>query len=161
MEIPWGMISGLGWKVYSIFKSKPRVAVEAEFLFEDGGGSGNVGGTVWNLWKDIYLNLCVTNTGAPTTIKRAYILIRDKKQEVLRFSPWKVLEYINYKDLGKSPEVDKTLLGDRIETNDSWGPHIVLFTAQKIVSGKDAKLPDGERFLIVEAVGQKIKLIRI
>lgn len=161
MEIPWGMISGLGWKVYSIFKSKPRVAIEAELLFEDEGGSGNVGGTVWNLWKDIYLSLCVTNTGAPTTIKRAYISVRDKNRELLRFSPWKVLKYIDYKHPSKSPELDKTLLGVRIETNDSWGPHIILFTVQEIVTGKDAKLPDGERFLIIEAVGQRIKPLRI
>ena len=161
MEIPWGIISGLGWKVYSIFKSKPRVAVEAQFLFEDGGGSSNVGGTVWNLWTDIYLNLCVTNTGAPTTIKRAYISVRDKNHEVLRFSPWKVLKHINYEHLSESPEIDKMLLGARIETNDSWGPNIVLFTTQEIVTGKDARLPDGERFLIVEAVGQRVKPIRI
>ena len=161
MDIPWGIISGVGWKVYSIFKSKPRVAVEVEFLFEDGGGSSNVGGTVRNLWRDIYLNLCVTNTGAPTTIKRAYISIRDKKQEVLRFSPWKVLKYINYEHLSESPEIDKTLLGVTIETNDSWGPHIVLFTTQEVVSGKNTKLPDGERFIIVEAVGQRIKPLRI
>ena len=161
MDIPWGIISGLGWKVYSIFKSKPRVAVEAEFIFENGGGSSNVGGTVWNLWKDIYLNLCVTNTGAPTTIKRAYISIRDKKQEVLRFSPWKVLKHINYEDLSESPEIDKTLRGARIETNDSWGPNIVLFTTQEIVSGKDASLPDGERFLTIEVVGQRVRPLKI
>lgn len=161
MEIPWGFISGLVWKIFSTGKSRPRVAIEAEFVFEDGGGNSNVGGTLWNLWKDIYLSLCVTNTGAPTTIKRAYISVRDKNRELLRFSPWKVLKYIDYKQPSKSPELDKTLLGVRIETNDSWGPHIVLFTAQKIVSGKDAKLPDGERFLIVEAVGQRIKQLRI
>ena len=161
MEIPCGIISGLGWKVYSIFKSKPRVAVEAEFLFEDGGGSSNVGGTVWSLWKDVYLNLCVTNTGAPTTIKRAYISVRDKKHEVLRFSPWKVLKHINYEQLSESHELDKILPGARIETNDSWGPNIALFTTQKIVTGKDARLPDGERFLIVEVVGQRVRPFKV
>lgn len=161
MDIPWGVISGLGWKVFSILKSRPRVAIEAEFVFEDGGGNSNVGGTLWNLWKDIYLKLCVTNTGAPTTVKSASMSIQDRGHEVLRLSLWKVVKYINHEQPDKSPELDKTLLGTRLETNDSWGPHIVLFTAQKIVSGKDAKLPGGERFLIVEAVGQRIKPLRI
>ena len=161
MATPWGMILELGWKVYSIFKSKPRVAVEAELLFEDEGGNSNVGGTVWNLWKDIYLSLCVTNTGAPTTIKRAYISVRDKNRELLRLSPWKVLKHINHKQPSKSPELDKMLPGVRIETNDSWGPHTILFTVQEIVTGKDAKLPDGERFLIIEAIGQSIKPSKI
>jgi hypothetical protein len=161
MGIPWEIISGLGWKVYSIIKSKPRVAVEVEFLFEDGGGSSNVGGTVWNLWRDIYLDLCVTNTGAPTTVKRAYISVRDNKHEVLRFSSWKVLKHINYKDLSESPEIDKTLSGAKIGTNDSWGPHVVLFTTQSIVSGEDASLPDGERFLFIEVVGQRLRPLKI
>jgi len=142
-------------------RPRPRVAVEAEFLFEDGGGSSNIGGTVWNLWNDIYLNLCVTNTGAATTVKRAYISVRDKKHEVLRFSLWKVLRHINYKDLSESPEIDKTLPGTRIETNDSWGPHVVLFTTQSIVSGENAELPPGERFLFIEVVGQRVRPLKI
>jgi len=137
------------------------VAIEAEFVFEDGGGSSNVGGTVWNLWKDLYLKVCVTNTGGPTTIKNAFISIRDRGHEVLRFSPWKVLKYINCESRSESPELDKTLLGARIETNDSWGPHIVLFTMQKVVSGEHARLPDGERLLTVEVVGQRPKRLKV
>jgi predicted HTH transcriptional regulator len=52
--------------------SKPFVAVEVESVYEEGGGTSNIEGTAWNLWYDIYLNVCITNTGAPTTIKRAY-----------------------------------------------------------------------------------------
>lgn len=161
MQIPLGFVSELIWRIFSIVKSRPRVAIEAEFVHEEGGGTSNVGGTVWNLWKDIYLSLCVTNTGVPTTVKRAYVSVRNKKHEVLRFLPWKVLEYINYKDITKSPELNKTLLGTRIETNDSWGPHIVLFTTQKIISGEHARLPDGERFLAVEVVGQRLKPFKV
>jgi hypothetical protein len=161
MEIPLAFISELLWKVLSLVKSRPRVAIEAKLVFEDGGGTSNVGGTVWNLWEDLYINLCISNTGAPTTIKRAYISVREKNHEVLRFSPWKVLEYINYKELTKSPEINKSLLGARIENNDSWGPHNVLFTAQKIVTGKDARLPDGEHLLVVEVVGQRPARVRI
>lgn len=162
MEVLWGIISDLILKVLSVLRTRPRVAVEAKLEFEDGGGTSNVGGTVWNLWEDLYLNLCVTNTGTPATIKRAYISVRNKKHEVLRFSPWKALEYINHKDLTKSPELNKTLQGARLETNDSWGPHIVLFTAQGIVTGKDARLPSGnEHLLVVEVVGQRHVRVKI
>jgi hypothetical protein len=137
------------------------MTIEAEFVFEEGSGTSNVGGTAWNLWKDIYLKLCVTNTGAPATIKNVFISIRDGKNEVLRFSPWKVLEYIQRKQPSESPELDKVLIGARIDTNDCWGPDIVLFTASKIVNGKQPRLPDGERFLAVEVVGQRLKSIGI
>jgi len=155
------LISGLLGRILPIVKSRPRVGIEAEFVHEEGGGTSNIGGTAWNLWQDMYLKLCVMNTGVPTTIKNVSISIKDGKNEVLRFSPWKVLEYINYKQTGKSPELDKALIGARINTNDCWGPHIVLFTTSKIVTGKEPSLPDGERLLIVEVVGQRPKLLRI
>ena len=161
MEIPWGLISGLLGRILSIVKSRPRVAVEAEFVYEEGGGTSNVGGTAWNLWKDIYLKLCVTNIGAPTTIKSVFISIKDGKNEVLRFSPCKVLEYIQYKQPSKSPELEKVLIGARIDTNDCWGPDIVLFTTSKIINGEQPRLPDGERFVIVESVGQRQKRARV
>ena len=161
MEIPWGFISGLVWRLISLAKSKPRVAVEAEFVYEEGGGTSNVGGTAWNVWKDMYLNLCVMNTGAPTTIKKVFISIKDGRNEVLRFSPWKVLEYVQHKQPNKSPELNKALIGSRIDTNDCWGPDIVLFTTSKIVNGEKPELPDGKRFLIVEVVGQRIKPLKV
>jgi hypothetical protein len=162
MILPWEAIASLFLKGISILRTRPRVAVETKLVFEDGGGSSNVGGTVWNLWKDLYVDICVTNAGTPTTIKRAYVSIRNKKREVLRFSPWKSLEYINYKDLTKSPELDKTLQGTRLETNDSWGPHIVLFSGQEIVTGKNAQLPDGnQNLLVIEVVGQRPVLVKL
>lgn len=162
MDIPWGFFSEIVWKVVSLVKKpKPNVTVEAELLFEDMGGSGNVGGTVWNLWKDIYVRLCVVNTGCATHIKDAFVSIQKNGHEALRFSPWKTIEYINYKNLSKSPELNKPLLGARIDTNDLWGPHIVLFTASKVVKGVNAMLPEGKPLLVVEVVGQRPKQLHI
>ena len=164
MEILLGfisLISKLIERTFSIIKSKPHISIEAEFVHEEGGGNSNVGGTVWNLWQNQYLNLCVKNTGAPTTIKKMYISVRNDRHEVLRFSPWKTLKYINYENPSKSPELNKTLQATRLETNDCWGPHIVLFTAQEIVTGENASLPDGAYFIIVESVGQKPVRVRL
>ena len=142
-------------------RPRPRVAIEAEYISEEGGGTSNVGGTAWNVWKDVYLRLCVINTGAPTTIKNVFISIKDGRNEVLRFSSWKVLEYIQRKQPSKSPELDKVLIGARIDANDCWGPDIVLFTTSKIVNGEQPRLPDGARFLTVEIVGQRPKPLKV
>ena len=154
------LISGLLGRILSIRRPRPRVAIEAEYIVEEGGGTSNVGGTAWNVWKDIYLRLCVTNTGAPTTIKNVFISIKDGRNEVLRFLPWKVLEYVQRKQPSKSPELKKVLIGSRIDTNDCWGPDIVLFTTSKIVNGEKPRLPDGERLLTVEVVGQRLKDVK-
>lgn len=155
MDILLGLLLGLLDRLHIIAKSRSHVAVEAKHVFEDGGGTSNVGATVWNVWNDIYVKLCVTNTGAPTTIKDVYISVRDGRNEVLSFSQWKVLKHINYKLASKSPELDKVLIGARIDTNDCWGPDIVLFTASKIIREKSPKLPEGEHYIVVETVGQK------
>jgi len=154
-------VSGLMERVFSITRSRPHIRIEAELVREEGGGSSNVGGTVWNVWKDIYLKLCVTNTSGPTTIKSAFISVKDGRDEVLRFSPWKVLRYVQREEPSKSPELNKTLQGTRLQTNDSWGPDIVLFSAQKIVVSESPSLPDGERFITVEVVGQRPVRVRI
>ena len=161
MNVPWGVIAGLAWKLLSILKSRPCLSIEAELVFEDAGGCSNASGTLWNLWKELYLKLCVTNKGGPTTIKEAYVSVRDGSNEVLRFLPWKVLKYINRKDPSGSPELKKALIGARLKTNDSWGPHFVLFTTQTTVSNQNHELPEGDFFLIIEVVGQRRKALRI
>jgi len=79
----------------------------------------------------------------------------------MRYKAVKVLEGINYKKLEDFPELNKPLLDARIDTNDSWGPYIVLFTASKVVMGDHPSLPEGEAFLVVEVVGQRHKKLRI
>ena len=156
----WGLLSflsGIVWKIFARFKDRPNVAIEAETKLVNAQGTSNIDGTVWNLWEDWYVWVCVSNTGAPTTVKDAYISIIRHKGEVIRFRPWKTHQHINYKRLWESPEIDKPLVGARIGTNDAWGPHIVLFTAQNIVRSESENpiLSDGAPFLVVEVVGQK------
>lgn len=63
--------------------------------------------------------------------------------------------------LKDSDELGKVPIGARIDTNDYWGPDIVLFTTLKIVDGEQPKLPNGERFLNVEVVGQRLKHLKV
>jgi hypothetical protein len=63
--------------------------------------------------------------------------------------------------LKDSDELGKVLIGARIDTNDCWGPDIVLFTTLKIVDGEQPKLPNGGRFLNVEVVGQRLKHLKV
>lgn len=161
MDIPLGFISGIVGSILSYLKSKPKVAVEANIILEDAGGSGSADDSFWSFWKDLYIELCISNTGAPTTVKSVFISMQKNRHEVLRFCPYKTLQYINFKNLYKSPQLEKNLEGSRINTNDSWGPHIVVFTGVRDGTKEEIILSGCESFLIVEVVGQKLKSLPV
>ncbi len=167
MDWVWGFLSGIASLAVAIFtyfkyiRYRPKVNVEAKVEFEEAGGTGSADDTFWRLWKDVYITICIANTRGPATVKTAFISMNKNGSEVLRFHPYKTIQYIDFKKPYKSPQLEKNLAGSRIDTNDSWGPHVVVFTAIRGGKKEEITLSDCESFLIIEVVGQKLKSLPV